>query len=168
MENIFAIFPHNGKTFAVFSTQWKKFSGFFHTMEKIALPGFTGDFSLGFCGIQIQAAEVEEQIHLEPMSVAEESAVPAAGAARKLRPASGLAGPAGLQVSLPGVRAVLPPALSGAVELPAGHGAVQRRGLPGPPRRRLPEPAGPADADGDRDLGAVVPPLPGTEDDRTD
>ena len=27
-------FPHNGKTFRQFSTQWKKFSGFFHTMEK--------------------------------------------------------------------------------------------------------------------------------------
>jgi len=34
MEKLSAIFPHNGKTLAVFSTQWKKFSGFFHTMEK--------------------------------------------------------------------------------------------------------------------------------------
>ena len=35
MENIFVNFPHNGKTFDVISTQWKKFSGFFHTMEKM-------------------------------------------------------------------------------------------------------------------------------------
>ena len=40
-------------------------------MEKYALPGFTGDFSLGFYRIEVQAPEVEEQIHLEPMPVAE-------------------------------------------------------------------------------------------------
>jgi hypothetical protein len=28
-------FPRNGKTFSDISTQWKKFSGFFHTMEKM-------------------------------------------------------------------------------------------------------------------------------------
>ena len=41
MENFFAVFPHNGKLFSTvwkkqpdFSTQWKTFSRFFHTMEK--------------------------------------------------------------------------------------------------------------------------------------
>ena len=40
-------------------------------MEKRALPTFPGDFSLGFCGIQVQPPEVEEEVHLEPLSVAE-------------------------------------------------------------------------------------------------
>jgi hypothetical protein len=42
MENVFAIFPHNGKNVstvwkkeAYFSTQWKNFPPFFHTMERI-------------------------------------------------------------------------------------------------------------------------------------
>jgi hypothetical protein len=28
-------FPRNGKTFSDFSTQWKNFGRFFHTMEKV-------------------------------------------------------------------------------------------------------------------------------------
>jgi hypothetical protein len=47
MENFFAIFPHNGKNVstlwkkeAYFSTQWKNFCRFFHTMEKVSSPGF--------------------------------------------------------------------------------------------------------------------------------
>jgi len=28
-------FPRNGKTFSEFSTQWKNFGRFFHTMEKV-------------------------------------------------------------------------------------------------------------------------------------
>ncbi|HQK43984.1 MAG TPA: hypothetical protein PLJ55_03305, partial [Kiritimatiellia bacterium] len=34
------VFPRNGKTLRDFSTQWKKFDGFFHTMENL-----WGDFS---------------------------------------------------------------------------------------------------------------------------
>jgi len=42
MENFFAIFPQYGKIFstlwkkrAIFSTQWKNFQRYFHTMEKV-------------------------------------------------------------------------------------------------------------------------------------
>jgi hypothetical protein len=42
MEKLFGIFPHNGKNVstlwkkeAYFPTQWKNFSPFFHTMERI-------------------------------------------------------------------------------------------------------------------------------------
>ena len=42
-------------------------------MEKLALPTFPGDFSLGFYGIQVQPPEVEEEVHLEPLAVAKAS-----------------------------------------------------------------------------------------------
>jgi len=42
MEKLSANFPHNGKTLAAFSTQWKKYSGFFHTMEKMFAAPFAG------------------------------------------------------------------------------------------------------------------------------
>ena len=45
------IFPRNGKSFSDFSTQWKKFSGFFHTMEKMVLRTFPGDFLLHEMGL---------------------------------------------------------------------------------------------------------------------
>jgi len=42
MENLFEIFPRYGKYFStlwknrpIFSTQWKNFQRFFHTMEKL-------------------------------------------------------------------------------------------------------------------------------------
>jgi hypothetical protein len=42
MEKVFGIFPHNGKNVSTlwkkepdFSTQWKNFSPFFHTMERM-------------------------------------------------------------------------------------------------------------------------------------
>ncbi|HPK68777.1 MAG TPA: hypothetical protein PKY11_02705, partial [Kiritimatiellia bacterium] len=38
MEKLWGIFPHNGKTLAKFSTQWKNFDGFFHTMENRRVP----------------------------------------------------------------------------------------------------------------------------------
>jgi len=35
VEKVPPIFPHRGKTRPDFSTQWKNFARFFHTMEKV-------------------------------------------------------------------------------------------------------------------------------------
>ncbi len=43
MENIWPIFPHNGKTFRRFSTQWKEFV---HTVENSDFRLFSGVFGL--------------------------------------------------------------------------------------------------------------------------
>jgi hypothetical protein len=43
MEKLSAIFPHNGKTLADFSTQWKKC---FHGVENSVLGLFSGVFGL--------------------------------------------------------------------------------------------------------------------------
>ncbi|NLB66049.1 MAG: hypothetical protein GX803_06240 [Lentisphaerae bacterium] len=43
MENIWPIFPRNGKTFRQFSTQWKNF---FHGVENLVIGLFSGGFGL--------------------------------------------------------------------------------------------------------------------------
>ena len=59
MENLLAIFPHNGKTFRRFSTQWKNF---FHSVENPDYRLFSGVFGLfsGGCGAE-QAAPLEHR-----------------------------------------------------------------------------------------------------------
>jgi hypothetical protein len=42
MENILAIFPQYGKLLAIFSTLWKTFLKFFHTMENFIRTGENG------------------------------------------------------------------------------------------------------------------------------
>jgi hypothetical protein len=47
MEKVSAIFPHNGKSFRDFSTQWKKC---FHSVENSVLGLFSG-FSAALSGL---------------------------------------------------------------------------------------------------------------------
>ena len=46
MENIWPIFPRNGKTFRQFSTQWKNFEGFFPQCGKLGFKAVLGGFRL--------------------------------------------------------------------------------------------------------------------------
>lgn len=57
MENIWPIFPRNGKTFREFSTQWKNF---FHSVENSGLGLFSVGFRLfsGGCGAKRAAPHV--------------------------------------------------------------------------------------------------------------
>jgi len=45
MENFFGIFPHNGKTFSEFSTQWKKFVQGVENPDLGLFSGVSGLFS---------------------------------------------------------------------------------------------------------------------------